>query len=88
MLQHKRVRQRGKLSLSRFFQKFEPGEQVAIVRELGLVFGYSKRTQGRTGKVIKKRGSAYEVLVNDLNSPKTYFIKPIHLKKIEGAVAK
>lgn len=75
---------KGKLSFTRFFQKFKPGDSVAVVQEMSIPFGYSTRLQGRTGKVIEKRGSAYYVEVKDLNCPKRYLIKPIHLKKIES----
>lgn len=67
----------------KYFQKFKAGDSVAVVRELGVPFGYSKRVQGRTGKVIEKRGNAYHVVIKDLNKEKKYLIKPIHLKKIE-----
>jgi len=77
------MRQKGKISFTRFFQKFKPGQAVALVRELSIPFHYPFKLQGRTGKVIEKRGSAYEVEINDLNKPKRYLIKPIHLKKIE-----
>jgi large subunit ribosomal protein L21e len=83
MLKHKQAREKGKFSLTRFFQKFKAGDSVAVVKNLGFKFGYPKRVQGRTGKVIEKRGSAYYVEIKDLNKPKRYSIKPIHLKKIE-----
>lgn len=84
MLKRKRIRQRGKLSLSRFFQKFSSGDSVAVVRDLGIQgAGFPKRMQGRTGKVIEKRGSAYVVEINDYRKKKQYIIKPVHLKKIQ-----
>ena len=83
MLKRKDNRQKGKLSLSRYFQKLSPGDSVAVVRELAIPFGYLKRIQGRPGVVKAKRGSAFEVRVKELNKPKTYFIQPVHLKKIE-----
>lgn len=83
MLKRKPVREKGKVSFTRFFQKFVPGERVAVVRELSLKFGYPKRLQGRTGKVIGKRGFAYEIEIKDIKKPKRYLIKPIHLKKIK-----
>ena len=84
MAKNKTPRQKGKFSFMRFFQKFQPGDTVAVVRELSVPFGYEKRIQGRTGKVIEKRGSAYHVEIKDLNKLKRYLIKPIHLKKIEN----
>ena len=83
MLKHKSPRQKGKISLKRYFQVFKPGDSVAVVRELSIPIGYSKRIQGRTGKIIGKRGDAYAVELYDLNKKKSYFIKPIHLTKIE-----
>ena len=84
MLSHKHPRQKGKISLTRFFQVFEPGESVAVVKEHAVPFPYSFRLQGRTGKVVAKRGSTYEVQIADLGKLKTYMIAPIHLKKITG----
>ncbi len=86
MLKYKNIHEKGKFSLMKFFQKFKPGDSVAVVKNLGFKFGYSKRLQGRTGKVLEKRGSAYYVEINDLNKPKRYSIKPIHLRKIEAAI--
>lgn len=84
MAKHKYPRARGKISLSRYFHKFSAGEKVAVARELSVPFYYSKRLQGRTGSIIKARGAAYEVLISDLEKPKIYLIKPIHLIKIKN----
>ena len=88
MLSHKNPRQKGKISFTRFFQKFKEGDHVAVAKELSIPFPYSDRLQGRTGKVIQKRGSAYYVEIADLGKPKRYIIQPIHLKKIETKVTK
>jgi len=88
MLKHKLIREKGKFSFTRFFQKFKEGEMVAVVRELNQPFGYPKRLQGRTGHVISKRGSAYYVEILDMNKKKRYIIKPIHLKKISEGEGK
>ena len=85
MLKFKKPREKGKFSFTKYFQKFQPGESVAVVQELSIPFGYKKKLQGRTGKVIEKRGNAYHVAINDLNKEKRYFIKPIHLRKIQEA---
>lgn len=84
MNKKKRIRERGKVSLSRCFQKFSEGDSVAIVRELGLQSpGFPKRMQGRTGKIIEKRGSAYVIEVNDFNRQKKFAVIPAHLRRIE-----
>jgi large subunit ribosomal protein L21e len=74
---------KGKLSLRRFFQEFKCGDHVAVSPEPSIPFYYSRRIHGKTGKVISKRGSAYFVEINELNKPKKYLLRPIHLKKIE-----
>lgn len=84
MVTHKTPRQKGKFSFKQYFQVFKPGDIVAVVRELSHKFNYSHRVQGRTGKVIAKRGEAYEVEVADLNKPKRYMLRPIHLKRIKS----
>lgn len=81
MLSHKNPRQKGKVSLKKYFQSFKTGDYVAVAVELSEPFPY-KRLQGRTGKVIEQRGAAYFVEISDLGKPKKYLIRPIHLKKI------
>ncbi len=88
MLSHKHPSTKGRISFTRYFQEFAAGDSVAVCVELSLPFNYSHRLQGRTGKVLEKRGSAYYVEINDLNKPKRYLIKPIHLKKIEVTTKK
>ncbi|MDP1695690.1 MAG: 50S ribosomal protein L21e [archaeon] len=85
MLKHKSQKQKGKISFSRFFQKFKEGDHVAVVRELSIPMAYPSKIQGRTGKVIEKRGSSYYIEIKDINKPKKYTIHPIHLKRIEVA---
>lgn len=85
MLKRKSQKHRGKISFSRYFQKFSKGDSVAVARDLSHIFGYSTRIQGRTGKIIEKRGSAYYVEINELGKPKRYLLKPIHLIKIQEA---
>lgn len=84
MLKRKRIRERGKLPLSKYFQKLNSGDSVAIVKDLGQQSsGFPRRMQGRTGKVIKMRGSAYEIEVSDFALKKRFVVKPVHLKKIQ-----
>lgn len=83
MRTHKRMRAKGKFSFTRFFQEFKIGEAVAVVRDLTFPFPYKKQIQGRTGRVINKKGSHYEVEVKDLNKPKRYTLPAIHLQRIK-----
>lgn len=89
MLKRKKIRQKGKVSLMRYFQQFNSGDSVAVVRELAVQSpGFPKRIQGRTGKVVNKRGDAYIVKIYDYDKEKQYIIKPVHLKKIENMETK
>ena len=56
MVKRKSVRTRGKLKFSRYFQKLNIGETVAVLRERALNMNIPERLQGRTGKVEGKRG--------------------------------
>ncbi len=87
MVNKKPLRTRGKVQFSRYFQKFEEGDNVAVVEERSVKSSFPKRFQGRTGSVEGKRGRAYIVKINDQNKEKRFIINPIHLKKI-GAVNK
>lgn len=84
MIKRKRTKDKGKVSLTRYFQEFKIGDSVAVVRDLSHIFGYSTRVQGKTGKVISKKGKAYNVEIYDMNKLKKYFIRAIHLKKIQS----
>lgn len=82
MASHRALRNKGKVSFSKHFQKFENGDSVALVKESGTVAHFSYRMQGRTGRIIGKRGLAYIVEVKELNLLKQIIVSPIHLKRI------
>jgi len=83
MLKRKKTRERGKLSLSRYFQEFSEGDRVAIIREHSQNPNFPKRIQGISGVVIGKRGRSYLIRIFDGNKEKTHIIKPVHLKKLK-----
>ena len=71
------------MSLTKYFQNFDSGDSVALVTELGVQgSGFPRRMQGRTGKVIEKRGKSYVVEIKDFDLKKKFVVRPIHLKKI------
>jgi ribosomal protein L21E len=85
MLTHKSIRSRGKVSLTKYFQKFKQGDRVAIVRDLAVQSpGFPQRMQGRTGVVVSARGSSYVVNIKDFSREKQYIVKPIHLRRIKN----
>jgi len=85
---YKNEREKGKIRLSRMFQKLELGDRVAIVRELSEKAGFPKRLHGRTGVIEGIRGKAYILKVKEFDAEKKYIVKPIHLKKIESKLRK
>jgi len=83
MLVRKKLRERGKLSLSRYFQEFKEGDRIAIVREHSQNPKFPRRIQGLSGVVVGKRGQAYIIKIKEGNKEKQHIIKPVHLKKLK-----
>jgi large subunit ribosomal protein L21e len=78
----KRIRQKGKLKLSRYFKILEEGASVAIVVDHGVRAAFPKRIQGKSGMVVGQRGKFNVVEIMDGNKLKTFIIHPIHLKRL------
>ncbi len=79
----KSIRQRGKISLSRYFQVFNEGERVCLTVEPSVQEGiYFPRFVGKTGLIKKKNGTCYEVSIKDHNKQKTIIVHPVHLKRL------
>jgi len=83
MVQKKLVRARGKLQLSRFFQKLEKGDLVSIAKDCAVPSSFPIRLQGRTGLIEGVRGKTYIVKITEGAKEKRFLIEPIHLKKIK-----
>ncbi len=82
MLKRKKVRERGKIKLSNYFQNLEEGERVSVVRDISLAASFPRVIQGRTGIIEGKRGDHYVVVIKD-GRDKRFIIHPVHLKKIK-----
>lgn len=83
MAKTKKIRQRGKIRLSRYFKVFKEGDKVAIVKEQSVVSSFPKRMIGKTGVIIATRGSHKMVELNDGDKVKKFIVHPIHLKKLQ-----
>ena len=83
MIKRKTLKNKGKIKLSRYFQDFEKGERVAVIRELALQPRFPQKLQGRTGIIEGKRGSSYILKIKDLNKEKIYIIHPVHLMRLK-----
>ncbi|OGM02868.1 50S ribosomal protein L21e [Candidatus Woesearchaeota archaeon RBG_13_36_6] len=79
----KHKREKGKISISRYFQKFKDGEKVVIKIDPSVQKGvFHPRFHGKAGVVKGKKGACYEVLVKDFKKQKTILVHPIHIRKV------
>jgi|TARA_Y100000310_G_scaffold321113_1_gene378343 large subunit ribosomal protein L21e len=77
----KERRAKGKISITRFMQKFDSGQKVHLIIEPSVHRGmFHQRFVGKTGVVKAARGACYEVSINDGGKEKTLLVHPIHLK--------
>ena len=83
MLKRKNIKERGKIRLSEYFQKFNEDDRVSVKRELSVTSSFPERLQGRSGVIVGKRGTSYIIKLKDIKKNKNYIIHPIHLKKLK-----
>ena len=80
----KKPRNRGKFSITNYFQDFKKGDKVSLKAEPSIHKGmHYKRFDGKFGTVEKKQGKCYVVKIKDINKEKEYIIHPVHLKRIK-----
>lgn len=76
----KSVRERGKISFTRFFAEYKAGDKVALKPEPSYHKGcYFKRFFGKTAEITGKRGRCYIVSVNDQGKMKRLIVHPVHM---------
>ena len=79
----KGVRDRGKMSLSRFFAAFKSGDNVKLIADPTYHKGmFCLRFYGKNAIVQQARGTCYEVTIRDGGKIKTLICHPVHLRKI------
>lgn len=77
----KNFRDKGKISLTKYFQVFNEGDKVCLVAEPAVQTGmYFPRFHGLAGVIKNKKGKCYEVEIYDQNAKKTVIVHPVHLK--------
>ena len=75
-------RERGKIPLSRYFQEFKDGDFVNLGIQPNVQKGrFYRRFHGCSGVVTGKKGSCYEVTIQDGNKEKKLYVHPVHLQK-------
>jgi large subunit ribosomal protein L21e len=79
----KSYRQKGKMSLKKYFQEFKEGDKVCLHAESAIQKGmYFPRFHGKSGIVQGKKGNCYNIAIKDFNSTKMLTVHPVHLKKL------
>jgi large subunit ribosomal protein L21e len=78
----KRVREKGRLPLSRLLTEYKIGEKVIINIDPAIHKGMPhKRFQGKVANVIGRRGRAYIMEIPQRKTVKTIIATPEHLRK-------
>ncbi len=78
----KRRSDRGKISITKYLQKFKIGDTVCLKAEPAVQHGmYYPRFHGKHGVVKGKQGNCYIVGIKDKNKAKDLIVHPVHLKK-------
>lgn len=78
----KHYREKGKITLGRFFQELQPGDKVGLKIDSSYQKGQPyRRFHGFTGVITGRRGFCYEVTMNDRNKEKILYVHPLHLIK-------
>ncbi|MBW2964135.1 50S ribosomal protein L21e [Candidatus Woesearchaeota archaeon] len=77
-------REKGKLSIRKFMQKFNEGDKVQLTAEPAYQKGmYHPRFHGKTGVVNGTSGKCYTVAISDKGIEKTVIVHPVHLRKLK-----
>jgi large subunit ribosomal protein L21e len=78
----KKVRNKGKLPLTRLLTEYNVGEKVVINIDPAVHKGMPhKRFQGKVANVVDKRGRAYVLEIPQRKTVKTIIARPEHLRK-------
>lgn len=82
----KNIRERGKISISRYVKTFKKGERVLIKIEPSVHKGMPfRRYHGVSGTIIAKKGRCYELAVTDGSKRKIIIAHPCHLRRLTKA---
>lgn len=80
-LLRKKVREHGKLGLSRLLHTYNPGDKVVIKIDPSVHKGMPhRRYHGKIGVIVGKRGRSYEVTVTQGDEIKEVIVRPEHLQ--------
>jgi large subunit ribosomal protein L21e len=79
----KKRENKGKISLKRYLTEFKEGDRVSLTVEPAVPQGmYCPRFAGKSGTIISKKGTCYEVKIKDFSKEKILIVHPIHMRKL------
>lgn len=80
----KHKKNKGKISLTAYLQKFKKGDKVHLNIEPAAHEGlYFRRFIGKVGEVESSQGKCYNVNIKDGGKKKKIIVHPIHLRRIK-----
>jgi len=80
----KKLKNKGKIPLSKYLQDLKLGAKVCLKAEPAVQKGmYLPRFHGKVGILKAKKGSCYEVIIKDLDKEKTLVVHPVHLQALK-----
>lgn len=78
----KEPRNKGKVSLTKYFQTFKDGEKVHLKAEPAIHKGmYFRRFNAKSGVINGKQGRCYFVKIEDGGKEKRILVHPIHITR-------
>ena len=79
----KNIREKGKLSVTRYLQEFNIGDKVYLKAEPSVHKGmYNLRYHGKAAIVTGKQGRCFIVKLKDNTKFKTFIVRAVHLRKV------
>lgn len=80
----KQPRNRGKFSITNYFQTFKKGDVVLLKAEPAIHSGmYFRRFNAKRAIVTGKRGECYLVQIDDFGKKKLLIVHPVHLRRYQ-----
>lgn len=80
----RKVSEKGKIALSKYFQTFNEGERVGLKINSAVSKGqFFPRFHGKAGIVKGMKGRCYQVEIKDGGKNKVLHVHPIHLVKLK-----
>lgn len=83
-LKLKSHREKGKISISRYFATFKNGDKVQLLYESAYQRGmFYQKFYGKVGTICGQQGRCYYVKVDDKHKAKNILVHPVHLRGVK-----